>query len=180
MNIFSKGKEQGLEDILTQREWRANRIAELLAQYRQTVVCYKLNIPGPIKNNEWIKNIFAQGKQAILEQLALSSRATIYKEEKISDAGDELFLVVQSDAAEVKKIMCLIEENHYFGRLFDIDVLTENESVSRTQIGYAERKCLICENKAVLCGRNRTHTVAELQSKISEMYSHWKSISEKD
>ncbi|MDO5095015.1 MAG: citrate lyase holo-[acyl-carrier protein] synthase [Peptostreptococcaceae bacterium] len=175
MNIFSKGKEQGLEDILTQREWRANRIAELLAQYRQTVVCYKLNIPGSIKNNEWIKNIFAQGKQAILEQLALSS--CIYKEEKISDAGDELFLVVQSDAVEVKKIMCLIEENHYFGRLFDIDVLTENESVSRTQIGYAERKCLICENKAVLCGRNRTHTVVELQNKISEMYFVWTGIS---
>lgn len=170
MNIFSRGKEQRLDDILRQKEARVSTIRHLLTKYPNTIICFKLNIPGPIKNNQYIFEIFTEGRQAILDRFSAAGSRCLYDKSKFSDAGDELYIVVAEDPVLVKKWMCEIEEQHFFGRLFDIDVISGDGTVSRTQIGYRERKCLLCDERAAICGRSRKHTVEELQEKISKIF----------
>ncbi|MDO4712274.1 MAG: citrate lyase holo-[acyl-carrier protein] synthase [Peptostreptococcaceae bacterium] len=170
MDIFSKGKPQTLEDILAHREERARLLTEIMEEYSGTVLCYKLNIPGPIKNNEYLAEIFSEGRQAIYEVLQ-KERTRIVCDGRIrSDAGDEWHLVVEDDPQELKRRMCRIEEEHPYGRLFDIDVMSKQSgAVSRKDLGLPERGCLICSRRAVECGRSREHSVQELQQKIHEI-----------
>ena len=72
--------------------------------------------------------------------------------------GYEGYLVVKADGCQVKKLMIALEETK-IGRLYDIDVLEkENTKISRKDLGFPERKCLLCDNPACQCvvaiGRN--------------------------
>ena len=75
-----------------------------------------------------------------------------------------------ADAAQLKKRMCRIEESHFLGRIFDIDVYDgEGGQVSRSSLNLAERKCLLCGNDARICARSRVHSADELNEKIAAM-----------
>lgn len=170
MNIFGLGSQQHLQDILYQRQWRAEHIEQLLQEYGKTVLCFKLNIPGPIKNNSYIRTIFEEGKLAIQSRLALNQVELLYDEVVQSDAGDEYYAVCLEEAQRIKTLACEVEENHFWGRLFDMDVSDRQGSVSRTDLGYPQRRCLLCSKRAVECARSRAHTVEELQKEISSLY----------
>ena len=43
--------EVSLMEMLDARERRARRQRELLEQYRQTLLCFTMNIAGPVKNS---------------------------------------------------------------------------------------------------------------------------------
>ena len=61
--------------------------------------------------------------------------------------------------------MIALEETK-IGRLYDIDVLEkENTKISRKDLGFPERKCLLCNNPACQCGRSRKHSIEELRKK---------------
>lgn len=80
--------------------------------------------------------------------------------------GYEGYLVVKADGYQVKKLMIALEETK-IGRLYDIDVLEkENTKISRKDLGFPERKCLLCDNPACQCGRSRKHSIEELRKKI--------------
>ena len=51
--------------------------------------------------------------------------------------------------------------------IFDIDVIQKDgQKVSREEFGMPPRKCLMCEEEAHLCARNRTHAVPEMVAEI--------------
>ena len=63
-----------------------------------------------------------------------------------------------------------IEEKNEVGRLFDFDVFTiKMEQVSRSQIGLKERKCLLCNDSAKVCGRSRKHSTEDFLNKINRL-----------
>ena len=50
------------------------------------------------------------------------------------------------------------------------DVLEkENTKISRNDLGFPERKCLLCDNPACQCGRSRKHSIEELRKKIYDI-----------
>lgn len=62
------------------------------------------------------------------------------------------------------------EERHLLGRLFDFDVLRpDGTKVSRQELGFPERTCLICSSPAFICGRSRTHSAQELIDREIQM-----------
>jgi holo-ACP synthase/holo-ACP synthase/triphosphoribosyl-dephospho-CoA synthase len=78
-----------------------------------------------------------------------------------------MFISAEADATEVKRRMCMLEDRDRLGRIFDIDVLrVDGSKVSREDFGMAPRKCLMCEQEAHLCARNRTHKVADMVEEI--------------
>ena len=84
--------------------------------------------------------------------------------------GYEAYLVTPLSNEEAKKETCRIEDTHPLGRLFDLDVIdADGVPMSRESMGLSPRKCLVCDNEARYCMRNRTHTMAELTAKIDEM-----------
>ena len=82
--------------------------------------------------------------------------------------GPEMLLCVSASAEKIKDLTTQIEENHPYGRLFDMDVIgTDGQKLSRPSY----RKCLICDCQAQECARSRKHTIAEMQDKIEEILS---------
>ncbi|MCT8193191.1 citrate lyase holo-[acyl-carrier protein] synthase, partial [Pseudomonas monteilii] len=41
--------------------------------------------------------------------------------------------------------------------------------ISRTEIGLPARSCYVCEQEAKVCGRSRTHSVADMQQQIRKI-----------
>ena len=163
-----QGIEVGIDEILICREKRVAIQNEMIKKYRNPVISFTMNIPGPIKTNDEIKKAFDIGKNLILEKLKENNIEILEIQELNENTGNELFISVDSQAEKIKDITITIEENTELGRLFDIDVIDINfEKLSRKSF----RKCLICEEQAHECGRSRKHSIEELQNKVEEILS---------
>lgn len=156
-------REATLHEILDNREKRVLRQRKLLEQYRKTLICFTMNIPGPIKNNEWILAGYQLGKTRLLDVLAASGIPLIHQEEICEVTGCEGFFAVDAPARKVKMLMVRLEDGEDLGRLFDIDVLTpEGGKCGREELGLPGRKCLICGKPARICGPVRAHSAEQL------------------
>lgn len=155
-----------LEQVLWSREKRVATQKELFEKYPGTLICFMLNIPGPEKVNELFEKVFYEGMEKIQNKLEMEKISTEARLVQENITGYEGYLVVKADGYQVKKLMIALEETK-IGRLYDIDVLEkENTKISRKDLGFPERKCLLCNNPACQCGRSRKHSIEELRKKI--------------
>lgn len=154
--------EVNLSQILEAREQRAARQRQLLDTFRKPLICFTMNIAGPIKNSPLITEGFRLGQGFLHAQL--SGLPVLFREEVISDTGCEGFYVVDWDARQIKALTAQIEDSAPVGRLFDMDVLdTDGAKISRESIGLSGRKCLLCGNPVHICSSRRAHSLAQLQ-----------------
>ena len=160
--------EVTLMQMLDARENRAARQRQLLAQYGENLLCFTMNIAGPVKNSPLIRRGFALG-QRLLQQQLMVHRAGILHFEQIDEVtGCEAIYVLSCDALTAKKAAVAIEDGMKLGRLFDMDVLkADGTKVDRQELGLGSRKCLICGGRAADCARSRAHTVEQLQEKTT-------------
>ena len=162
--------EVTLTEMLEARERRAARQQELLSAYGKTMICFTMNIAGPVKNSSLIRRGFALGKRLLRLQLKLTGIPVVYSEEIQEITGNEAFFLLDADPMAVKAITVEIEDFAPVGRLFDMDVLRPNgKKVDRQELGRSGRKCLICGGMAQACARSRTHSVPELQERTWEI-----------
>lgn len=179
--MFEFGEAVGLAEVLAARERRlAYQTACLQAFPQQTLINYKCNIPGPIKNNLAIQALFEQGLAAI--QTLLARQHCPIEDQKVINekSGLEAFVRLDMPPQTVKTWMLSLEEANPIGRLYDIDVLywqpaapqgQQVVSLSRADLGMPARTCFMCDAPAKVCGRNRTHTVADMQAYITSLVS---------
>lgn len=161
-------QEITLAQMLDARERRAFRQQELLAKYQSVLICFTMNIAGPVKNTPLIRRGFDAGERQLLNCLHAHNIRCIYQETLHEPTGNEGFYVVDSNStpSAVKEIAVKLEDESELGRLFDLDVIKpDGRQVSRTEFGFTERLCLICGGPAKDCARSRRHTVSELQEK---------------
>ena len=159
-----------LTEILDAREQRVQRQKELLGQYGKNLICFTMNIPGPVKDSPLIREGFRLGDKQLSAQLAGSGIGVVYRETDFAPTGPTGFYVVDADGVTLKKLTCEVEDFSPVARLFDMDVLAPGGSkLSREQLGFAPRKCLICNEDALVCGRSRAHSVEQLQEKTNAL-----------
>jgi len=151
-----------MEEILRSREKRVSIAESLSSLYKEIVVTFVLNIPGPEKNNLWIQEAFDYGLQDFLKFFSLSD--IDLKKVLTENTGPEAFFIVRGENPMLfKRRLANFEDLHPIGRWFDIDLRDVNgNTFSRDQIGVKPRKCFICDKDAKECGRSRTHTASEL------------------
>ena len=161
--------EVSLTELLEAREKRAWQQRELLRRGR-TMICFTMNIAGPIKNSPLIGSGYDLGKRLLLGQLDVAGVAVSDFEEVREKTGNECILLVDAEPLTVKAITAELEDHAPIGRLFDMDVLRPDGSkVERQELGLPGRKCLLCGESAQVCARSRKHSVAELQAKTREI-----------
>lgn len=171
INQIFNGREVSLSDMLQARENRQSFQQQLIAKYSQdTLLSITLNIPGEIKNSVVLEKFFRkqieQIKELFIEELV---------DEFISNTftGNEAFLMINIDPFELKRQLIEFEESLPERRLLDLDVLYSNYGqlvqVNRGDFNLPARQCLICEQDAKICGRNRQHSVGEIRQKITEL-----------
>ena len=158
--------EVTLMEMLEAREQRAARQRALLDAYGHTMVCFTMNIAGPIKNSPSILRGFLLGKQLLEDQLRVTGTRVLYHEQIQEKTGNEAIYLLDREPLAVKAVTVEIEDQSPLGRLFDMDVLRpDGRKVDRQELGLSGRRCLICGGPAQACARSRTHTVAQLQEK---------------
>ena len=172
--LFSEGIQPTLEEVLETREMRAGFEKKLSEKYPEDgVISFKLNIPGPVKNSDLIKRIFDLGTKDIKAALSRREFEIRYEKELNLRTGPEIFLVVKAQPIEVKTEMANLEEETPLGRLYDIDVVYDDEgkmeSIDRSKIGFQKRTCFVCEKDAKVCGRSRAHSISDMHDKIEEL-----------
>ena len=167
---MTNGYDRKLVEILQAKEDRALRQKELLNRYSSALISFALNIPGPDKDTSIYRKVHEEGMKALKREIIEQAGDILHEEINYRAAGQEGFLCVKMDAAVMKAITVKIEEEHPMGRLFDMDVInTAGIPVGRMDVGHRERKCLLCDEKAVVCSRSKRHPLNELLQKIHEL-----------
>jgi len=155
-----------IQDMMICRDRRAAIQNRLLQEYGRPIISFCMNIPGPVKTNALIRRAFDEGCKEIRKAVNEAGWTACAPTEIHEKTGDELILIVDAAATDIKKRMSLIEETHPLGRLFDIDVLdTNEEKLSRPRY----RTCFICDRQAQDCARSRRHTAQELFDSIMKL-----------
>lgn len=159
-----------LVQMLDARERRVQHQQELLAQYHKPLICFTMNICGPIKDSPLIRRGFARGRQLLRQQFLRAKLTPLYQDAVREVTGCEAFYVLDADPLTIKKFTTDIEDATPLGRLFDMDVIRpDGLKVDREELNLEGRRCLICGGPAKVCSSRRIHTVAELQEKTTEI-----------
>ena len=159
-----------LEDVLANREARADRQRLLLAAHAVPLVSFTVNMPGPVKDNAASRAVFQQGVDALEQRITGNGWKFLAQEKRTANTGPEGLFSVDCPAIDLKKAMVALEDEHPLGRLFDLDVLSPSgEHLSRRDFGAPMRRCLICERAAAECARSRTHSLDELLRAIETL-----------
>lgn len=168
-----------LMQMMNAREMRFYRQQDLLSKYQKPLLCFTMNIAGPIKQNTLIRKGFDLGIHAFKKQL-LRVGGNILFETVIHDiTGNEAYYVIDLDPYFLKSICCEIEDADSLGRLYDMDILypdskTESsiKKIDRQDLGLSERACIICGKSGKTCASRRIHPISEIQKKTTEILSN--------
>ena len=162
--------EVSLLDMLDARERRVHHQQELLERYHKPLICFTMNIAGPIKDSPLIRRGFARGQQLLRQQFFRAKLSPLHTDAHCEATGCEAFYVLDADPMTIKKFTTDIEDATPLGRLFDMDVLrSDGTKVDREELSLSGRRCLICGGPAKVCSSRRIHTVAELQAKTTDI-----------
>lgn len=150
--------EATLLQILEARDKRAELQKRLISVYNTSLICFTMNIAGPVKTNPLIERAFFVGEELLKEKFG---NLIIYSEKELSVTGCQVMFCVKEEAQRIKETCEDIEDNHPLGRLFDMDVIAPNgEKLSRKGI----RGCIVCGKEGRECAAGRLHSVNELQT----------------
>ena len=151
-----------LTEILAAREQRVQTQRQLLEQYRKPLLCFTMNIPGPDKYDRDVSIGFSVGNWLLTD--AIPGQRLLHHSQKREITGCEAYYVVDMPAKQLKQLAIELEDIDPIGRLFDMDVLdTDGRKLSREELGHPRRKCLLCDEDAVVCARSRSHDLHQLR-----------------
>lgn len=162
--------EVSLMEMLDARERRAQRQMLLLGQYGKPLICFTMNIAGPVKNSPLIRRGFDMGRRLLEQQLMVAKGKILHFEQIHEKTGNEAIYVLECGALTAKRAAVTVEDHTEAGRLFDMDVLRPDGSkVERQELCLDSRKCLICGSMAQTCARSRAHTVEQLRERTETL-----------
>lgn len=153
-----------LADMLDARERRAERQRALLAHYGVPLICFTMNIAGPVKNSPLIRRGFDRGNTLLRRALARERLVPLETVLTRESTGNEALYAVDTEPERLKRLTAELEEHTPAGRLFDMDVLDrDGAKLDRSCLDLPPRPCLICGKPAAGCARSRAHSLEALQ-----------------
>ena len=148
-----------LQQILQAREDRVELQRQFLELYRQPLVCFTMNIAGPVKISPLIRRGFQAGLEA-LENM-LPQKAVLARQIGEEVTGCQALFSVAMEAEALKELCTAIEDTSPLGRLFDMDVIgTDGKKLERPNL----RGCIVCGKPGRGCAAGRLHPVSQLQA----------------
>lgn len=147
-----------LQQMLTVREERAARQRLLLQKHGFPVICFTMNIAGPVKTSPLIERAFRLGCETLRSRLPSQP---IDEYESTAATGCEWTFSVDADPTELKQLCVAVEEESSVGRLFDMDVIDRHGTKLERP---TQRGCLVCGAEGRGCAASRRHSVEQLQA----------------
>ena len=160
--------EISLLDILNAREARVRQQQSLLTKHQAPLLCFTMNIAGPVKTSPLIQRGFYAGLGLLDSKLPLEN--ILFREVQMLPTGCEAVFAIDLPAKKIKDLCTAIEENHPLGRLFDMDVIgTDGIKLERE----AQRGCIVCGAPGRFCAASRAHSVQQLQAVTTELLTRY-------
>lgn len=151
--------------LMQMLEARDNRVLEqqrLLNQFGKPIICFTMNIPGPVKDSPLIRRAFRFGCDTLNHRLP--KNRVLYSAASSAVTGCQAMYAVDMDALSLKRLCTAIEDETGLGRLFDMDVLdTDGGKLDRDLVGGKSRDCIVCGAAGRGCASRRIHSVEQLQ-----------------
>ncbi len=167
--LQANARQVTLMELLDARENRVVHQRELLDQYGGILVSATLNIPGPVKDKVHYRKALELGMEKL--EKFISPDVVLHREIRHLHTGSEGYLLLDEekmDLRSVKEAAIAVEEADALGRLFDMDVMNKDRGISRRELGYPGRKCLLCGEDAKVCARGQRHPMDKLLKKIEK------------
>jgi len=159
-----------LEPMLAAREHRATRQAAVLARFDKPLVSVTVVTPGPVKDGRLPRQVLVEALQELEAVSGQRGWRVLSREVLWQDTGPEAIYVIDVDARILKSTTVELEELHPLGRLWDLDVIAPRQGqLSRRDLGFPARRCLICDEPAHACARSRRHPLEELLETIGRI-----------
>lgn len=146
-------------ELLNAREQRVMTQQKLQKEYPCPLICFTMNIAGPVKTSPAIIRAFRYGIVELDKKL--NGRDIKNKLIQYEKCGPVAFYSVSADPLVIKDICVGIEEALPIGRLFDMDVLLPSGKKTERKV---ERACIVCGKQGRVCAAGRLHSVDILQS----------------
>ncbi|MNO90220.1 Apo-citrate lyase phosphoribosyl-dephospho-CoA transferase [compost metagenome] len=161
MTSFQMTPEQ--RSILSLRE-RVYRVKKKMSQSGH-VISFAFNIPGAEKRPAWLSAIFKTLREELMDYFQNVCGVNIEDEFLYDTSAGCGFCCLVSQvvtALELKKAAINFENNSVIGRILDIDVMDAYHGIiSRSDLGYSERLCFLCDRKVSEC-IGRRHSIEQL------------------
>jgi len=134
----------------------------------KALLCLTVQLPGPEKRSDLSLKIAADAVSAIRREFR-----PVREELRDLETGYEGYFLVDATPEDAKRRAVALESAERLGRLWDLDVILADGAVvrplSREELGFAERQCLLCEKPAHYCIRARAHSWQQILDRIKEM-----------
>ncbi len=168
MHAIFTGQPVALTELLARREARALQQRTLLAAFGLPVVCFCINMPGPVKQNAAARQAFAAGRSALRRSLFSANIRLLHTEERHAATGCEALLITtEEDALVLKRLCSTLEDSSPLGRLWDMDVIgPDGRPIPRTALGLPARACMVCGGNAAACSGRAVHSPAEVEAAL--------------
>ena len=154
--------EVTLAQMLEARENRVRRQRALIREFQKPIICFTMNIPGPVKDSPLMRRGFRAGLDSLERRLP---KKVLRIEISEGITGCEGIYVVDMEPMAIKAITTAIEDTHGLGRLFDMDVIGADLcKLDREAVGGGSRDCIVCGAPGRGCASRRLHSVAQLQA----------------
>ncbi len=129
-----------------------------------------LRMPAALRISGKYHGLVALFQNALRKTLGSSGIAILaFGTEQYVD-GPGSWLAAECDAMTLKRLAIELEEEHPQGALIDIDVADSvGNPLSRRDMGYPARKCLVCGEDAVLCSAGQNHSLSEIADRVERM-----------
>lgn len=164
-----------MQKMLDAKEKRYYKIKALTEKYNLPVLSFMLNIPGEDKNFKEAVDFHKKYIEKIKKLLEENEIKILFEDYENLITGMEYIGVLDGDGREIKKLMMEVEEESIGGRLLDLDIYDKDFSqISRSSLGLAERKCIICDDLARTCIKKERHSQDELEKKVREILKNYK------
>ena len=160
--------EVTLLQMLNAREERVHIQQNIQNKHPFPLICFTMNIAGPVKTSPLIERAFYEGLKFIDENIP--KELVLLRHINISDTGCEAMLSINMNAEPLKNICISIEESCALGRLFDIDILdADGTKLQRDSL----RGCIVCGAPGRGCAAGRLHSVHELQKVTTKIITEY-------
>lgn len=138
-----------LEQLLKSRDQRWDTERRLLQEFPgQTLVVLTVVMPGRVKRNAHTR-VIARAAEAAVQ--AFLGPKVVLRYTNDAPTGYEAYWIVRAEARSVKRQMCGIEDFHPLGRLFDLDVIQSDATLSRAPT-LVSRRAAACSAIRRLAG----------------------------
>ncbi len=153
------------DKILRAREKRMDNVKDFFLKHEEdSLIMIKANIPGENKNYPYTYYLI----KVFLN--SLRGTYSFFHVELFESVDGPYFLCgVKGKNPKIKNHLIKLEDTHTLGRYIDLDYFTDSvKSISRVDLKLPLRKCILCDNEAVICIRRGSHNLKDILNTIEK------------